>query len=246
MTTAATTPVALFNLIMGNLIKSLGVRCSPHPHHWPAGWGGGVLKMAFAKILHRRLGRAMIRFRVLFALAEARAAANSGVPVPAQPSRRRARKPHHAEPERKPGNPPERLPWRFGWLLPIARETGVFGAHVHYLVTQPEIQPLIESDPRFGRILRPIFHALGVAPPAYLQLPERSRIRKQRPPQPRQPRVKRWSVDYETQKEGRTGAPEALPPWYLPRPSPAPAMPSPGTPERGGSPLRGIPVKERR
>ena len=54
------------------------------------------------------------------------------------------------------------------------------------LVQEPELRLFATEVPRAARLLRPLCHALGIRPPAELQLPPRPR--RKRPPRPRAPR----------------------------------------------------------
>ena len=104
---------------------------------------------ALLLLLWTRLRRAAARFAILAA----------GAPPP----RPRAPKPRPARP-RAPD-----LPRRRGWVLaPIPEAAGIAG-RLRALLEDPATIALIGTDPRFGRLLRPLCRTLGLRPPPCLR-----------------------------------------------------------------------------
>ena len=97
------------------------------------------------------------------------------------------------------------------------------------LTTDAEMMALVASDPRFGRILRPLFHMIGRAPPPCVPaLPPRPpRVRKPRAPRP--PRPIRQVTGRALLK-------------YLPWKKPRPPMKADGTGMRGPPGTKGLSV----
>jgi len=121
---------------------------------------------ALLLLLWTRLRRAAARFAVLAA----------GAPPP----RPRAPKPRPARP-RAPD-----LPRRRGWVLaPIPEAAGIAG-RLRALLEDPATIALIGTDPRFGRLLRPLCRTLGLRPPPCL----RPAPPAPKPRPPRRPRVR--------------------------------------------------------
>ncbi|HET9146869.1 MAG TPA: hypothetical protein VFN77_02350, partial [Acetobacteraceae bacterium] len=115
-------------------------------------WAGRAWTGALTILLWTRLRRAAARFTAL-------AAQNQ--PPPANPRRARIRKPRPA---------PPRLPRGFAWLLAPVPEAAASASQLRHLLAEPEMQGLIAADPRFGRILRPLCHMVGIRPPPFLRL----------------------------------------------------------------------------
>ena len=88
----------------------------------------------------------------------------AGTP-PARPRRNRA-----PRPQRPP--PPLRLPRGKSWLIRLVRqEAAAAGSQLRYLLAEPDMRALAAADPRMGRLLRPLCHALGVTPPPEIAKP---------------------------------------------------------------------------
>ena len=116
---------------------------------------------ALTRALWHRLGRAAHTFAIL-----ARKLAEFG---PAAPPKPRIPKPY---PEPQSRSQPEIvLPRRFGWV-PRIWETHAYAAQLTNLLADPEMVAIIEADPRFGRLLRPLCRMLGIRLPPCLQLPK--------------------------------------------------------------------------
>ncbi|WP_235703233.1 hypothetical protein [Acidiphilium iwatense] len=162
----------------------------------------GPPKNGFAHAIHARLGRLAARFAALVAKFEAGA----------------------LEPPRKPGPRPTRerrsapkialraiLPCRFGFAAAGGYEIRGHASRLAHFLSQPDIATLIAADPRFGRVLRPLCHMLGIAAPPGIRLPAR----------PRKPRPRNPSLRF--QRSFGSPEPCATPP--RPRP-PTPANPA--------------------
>ncbi|MCU4160256.1 hypothetical protein AiwAL_09050 [Acidiphilium sp. AL] len=109
----------------------------------------------------------------------ARFKAIASAPRYATPPRRRARTrppapPREPEPAPAPSEPaspePEalRLPRRFAWLLAPLPESRTAASQLRFFLGDPRVAAMIEADPRFGRLLRPLCHSLGIRPPPCL------------------------------------------------------------------------------
>ena len=61
------------------------------------------------------------------------------------------------------------------WLIHIFQPTAQFAGQVSVFLADPQTQALVAAAPQAGRILRPLCHAFGLPPPAYLRLPLRRR-----------------------------------------------------------------------
>jgi hypothetical protein len=107
----------------------------------------------FLILLWTRLRRAAARFCALAA----------GAPK----SRRRSMEREQKSRPRAPD-----LPHRRGWVLDPVPEASCSAGQLRDLLADPEAQTLIGSDPRFGRILRPLCRTLGLTPPPCLHLPK--------------------------------------------------------------------------
>ena len=117
----------------------------------------GAANGALVVLLWSRLRRAAFRFGILAA----------GAPPP----RRRASRPRH----RAARKPVLALPRRAAWLLAPVPEASAVAGRLRDLLQTPEAQALIASEPRAGRLLRPLCRALGLRLPACLRLPSRPR-----------------------------------------------------------------------
>lgn len=82
------------------------------------------------------------------------------------------------------------LPRHFGWLSRLLgyRIRGHAGQLAHLLLTDPEMTALLAADPRFGRVLRPLCHLLGIQPPETIRLPPRPKRAKPKPPKAAHPK----------------------------------------------------------
>ena len=117
----------------------------------------GAANGALVVLLWSRLRRAAFRFGILAA----------GAPPP----RRRASRPPH----RAARKPALALPRRAAWLLAPVPEASAVAGRLRDLLQTPEAQALIGSEPRVGRLLRPLCRALGLRLPACVRLPPRPR-----------------------------------------------------------------------
>lgn len=140
-------------------------------------------------LLWSRLRRAARR---IDALASALAAGTPLPPPRKDPRRNRPRRTHGTA-----------TPRRFAWLLPLP-EAATAASRLRTLIADPAFAPLMESDARFGRILRPLCHSLGIAQPEPLRRITGNRPRKPPPPPrhrnyifappgARPPRLTRWN-----------------------------------------------------
>jgi hypothetical protein len=87
-----------------------------------------------------------------------------------------------AAPRKRPGQQPpqNKLPQKFGWLLPLEAQAVVYRSQLQYLLRDPEMAALLAAAPvPMGRVLRPLCWMLGLTPPPILARP-----RKPRPPRP--------------------------------------------------------------
>lgn len=125
------------------------------------GFAGPVIILVWS-----RLRRAARRIEFLIRALE------TGIPLPPprpDPRRNRVRKPAGVA-----------APRHFAWLLQPIPEAATAAGRLRGLIADPEFAPLMASDARFGRILRPLCHALGVPTPQPLRPPPR-------PPKPAPP-----------------------------------------------------------
>jgi hypothetical protein len=80
-----------------------------------------------------------------------------------------------ARPPRRPGQPPpppDRLPQKFGWLLPLVPEAAGYRSQLEHLLRDPEMAALLAAAPApLRRPLRSLCRMLGVTPPPILALP---------------------------------------------------------------------------
>lgn len=91
---------------------------------------------------------------------------------PQAPARRRPGRPGRS-------GPPHRLPRAHGWLRRAFPATASLAPQLRALLDAPDMQAFIAATPAAGRILRPLCHTIGIAPPPALALP----------PKPRPPRA---------------------------------------------------------
>ena len=77
----------------------------------------------------------------------------------------------------RPGRsgPPHRLPRGHGWLRSTFPATASLAPQLRALLDAPDTQAFIAANPAGGRILRPLCHAIGIAPPPVLALPPKQR-----------------------------------------------------------------------
>jgi hypothetical protein len=110
-------------------------------------------------MLFNRLARLTTRLRELLARIEAERT------KPRNPTRIRRTRPRdrtgRTTPERQP-QPPPALPRRFGWIAHYLPEANGHAHTLRVFLCEPETESLIASDPRIGRILRPLCHMLGI------------------------------------------------------------------------------------
>ena len=112
---------------------------------------------------------------------------------------------------RRPGRSgaPHRLPRAHGWLRRAFPATASLAPQLRALLDAPDMQAFIAATPAAGRVLRPLCHTIGIAPPPALALP----------PKPRPPRATQVAATPD------------------PAPGPAPGpTPHPPPPERPGAP----------
>ena len=83
------------------------------------------------------------------------------------------RKPSPRPPRpRRPRPSPPRLPGGKAWLARLMQQDGAAAAsQLRYLLAEPDMAALAAADPRMGRLLRPLCHMLGVAPPPAIAQP---------------------------------------------------------------------------
>ena len=91
---------------------------------------------------------------------------------PQAPARRRPGRPGRS-------GPPHRLPRAHGWLRRAFPATASLAPQLRALLDAPDMQAFIAATPAAGRVLRPLCHTIGIAPPPALALP----------PKPRPPRA---------------------------------------------------------
>ena len=112
----------------------------------------GALAAPVVILLWLRLNRAAKRIDSL----AARLDAAGGTLPPPKPERRRNR----------PARRSQTLPRRFAWLLRPIPEAAAASSQLRHLMADPACAALLEAEPRFGRILRPLCRHLGIRPPA--------------------------------------------------------------------------------
>ncbi len=111
---------------------------------------GGALTTPLLFLLWRRLRRIATRATNV----AARLAAGAPLPAP---------RPRTASP-RAPRPPPLRLPGGYAWLVRVCPATAGHGSQLHYLLTDPEVAPLL-SSPSLRRMLNPLCQMLGIPKP---------------------------------------------------------------------------------
>ena len=80
-----------------------------------------------------------------------------------------------AAPERPP-RPPSLLPRGRGWLKRLLPDIAHHMNALLHPLTDPELAEIVAKAPQVGRILRPLWHLLGLHPmPEWLKLPKRAR-----------------------------------------------------------------------
>ena len=77
------------------------------------------------------------------------------------------------------------LPRRRGWILDPVPEAAASAGQLREFLADPDVQTLVGSDPRFGRILRPLCRTIGLKPPGFLLLPKPPGAKKRRRPKAR-------------------------------------------------------------
>jgi len=125
--------------------------------------------------------------RSLTRLATLHAAWRAGTLRPSRPRAARISAPQTGAPPNTdtPLPPPIRLPRARIWLIKQVQATATGYYQLQSILADPDFAAFIAEVPRAGRILRPLCTALGVEPPAPLQLPPRARKpRAPRPPRP--------------------------------------------------------------
>ncbi|MCU4158638.1 hypothetical protein AiwAL_00760 [Acidiphilium sp. AL] len=132
-----------------------------------ATWG---VKGAFASplltiLLWTRLRHIAVRFKAL-ANAPRRV-----TPLQRRAAQKREPQPAPASPEIPSPKPvPLSLPRRFGWLLAPVPEARVAASQLRFFFSDPAVAVMIEADPRFGRLLRPLCRAVGLRLPPCLRI----------------------------------------------------------------------------
>ena len=133
--------------------------------------GGEQLALSLIALIVERLRRIKQRFAYLAARVR------DGLYVP-----RRSAGP----PRRRPGQPPpprNKLPNKFGWLLPLVPEAVGYRSQLEHLLADPEMAALLAAAPAaMRRPLRSLCRMLGVIPPPILAAPEKTHP----PPEPPQ------------------------------------------------------------
>jgi hypothetical protein len=112
-----------------------------------------------------------------------------------RPARHRVAAPRPADAPRTPRAPSELHDHRFGWLLHLIPETGLYGHWLQRLLDRPEMAELVAAAPQAGRILRPFCRMLALDPPLWLALPRRTQPEPEaEPAKPAAPRLSRSLV----------------------------------------------------
>jgi hypothetical protein len=163
-----------------------------------AGWGLSLQLIAL-------IGSRITRIKQRFAALAARLAAGTYRPRPPAAAPRRP----PANPAKPP--PPNPLPNRPGWLLPLEKSAVAHREHLERLFADPEMVALLAQAPEaMARVLRPLCRMLRLDLPPVLAAIKPAR-RPQRPPRPGKPRAP---------------APAVAPPPWPPRPVPLPPPPA--------------------
>ncbi len=154
----------------------------------------GALPPLPAKIwvlLFDRVTRLAQRFEALFQRWQAGTLPRHRLHAARTPPQSPAHSPTQSLAQPGPAAPPRppRLPRAFGWVnrrIPeSAPPTGYLQALLHE--REAELREFLADAPQAGRLLRPLCHALGLRPPAWLALPpppRSPRARSSRPPRP--------------------------------------------------------------
>jgi hypothetical protein len=146
------------------------------------GWG---LSLQMISLVITRIDRIRLRF------AELAARIAEGRHVPRKST---------ISPRKRPGQPPpqNRLPNRFGWLLPLERHAVATRAQLESLLLQPDMAALLAADPAaMRRPLRSLCWMLAVTPPPILALPAKPRPPPAEPePEPPPPRRRRTRLGF--------------------------------------------------
>lgn len=131
--------------------------------------GRGFLAGPLVILIWVRLNR--LAGRILRLVARIEAGEAPRTPRPRGP------RPHRSRPPRPP------LPRGKAWLVRLVPELAACaGSQLQYLLTEPDMQALAAADPRIGRLLRPLCHMLGLAPPPEIAKPPPApRARPERP-----------------------------------------------------------------
>ena len=150
------TPEQWFAALVLSLSQAVGAR---------TGWD---------RILHPLIGPIIDRLRgIKQSFARLAATIRAGTYVPRRFNGRRP--PANPRPR-----PPNRLPQKFGWLLPLLPHAAASGSQLQYLFGDPEMVALMAAAPAaLRRPLRSLCRMLAVRPPEILALP------KKKPPKPR-------------------------------------------------------------
>jgi hypothetical protein len=129
------------------------------------GWG---MSLQLIALITDRLRRIKQRF------ADVAARVAAGTYSPRRPS---------AAPRKRPGQSPppqNRLPQKFGWLLPLEAQAVVYRSQLEHLLREPEVAALLAAAPAaMRRPVRALCWMLDLTPPPVLALPARPR-----PPRP--------------------------------------------------------------
>jgi hypothetical protein len=162
-------PTALaerFALIIEGMLQAVASRAS----------GLNRLASPLLVLIWRRLGRVRNRFiRILQTppcpgpASHPRAAALPGEARGEQSIRR----PREEAPASAGASPPV-LPRRRAWLLRLVPGIASNAGQLRHFLDDPEVASLIATDPRLGRILRPLCHALNIPLIQALRPPRRS------------------------------------------------------------------------
>jgi hypothetical protein len=98
--------------------------------------------------------------------------------------------------------PPDPLPKKFGWLLPLVPDAVGYRGQFENLLRDPEMAALIAAAPApMAKTLRPLCRMLGLTPPPILAPPERK------------PRPKRATQAAAPEKPPRPWPPPEAPEW---------------------------------
>ena len=173
--------------------------------------------------LHQRADRGHGRWRSAFLRTDRTDRTDRADPHPAPRNRQRLARiaagtsapRRSAGPRRSPTagrpRPPSKLPYKFGWLLPLVSDANGDRSQCHHLLRAPEMAaPLAAAPAATSRPLRPLCWMLRLSPPAILASPRAA------PPQPSPP---------PPPPAARAASPPAPPPCACGPPLPAGAGP---------------------